>query len=834
MNASHSQISARYRRAADACALICITIALAIFASRGFIAAPLQGVVNQVPLITVNTAVGLLLVGTALWSRSRPAWRIPLAVVVALLGALTLGEHLLHVDFRIDQLFAVDAVAINGFPPGRMSPAAALCFLFLGAALSLFGPPWGSRLIGVVEMLAAGVVVTAGIAIAGHASGNPSLHSIPGFSSLRFLTAVALAFAAAGLLCAVREVAAATSENTSRSAGQLTVGFGIVTTIVLVLGVVSSGLLTGIEGGLNRLSEARLRAAATRELKINVLAYALTLRAYFAGDAVSLDSAAINAAKIATNHADYQRLTQTPMQRDLAARFAIQWRDLNLLGSQILTGRTATAAEAQHFSDLRRGLERLIDSELQPEASSQFDTERDALAAGLRNGSGIVLLLLIASVSAALITSVIVTRSVLDSEQRLAESRKLLEATKLEAEEANLAKSNFLSGMSHELRTPLHAVLGFAQLINADSPPPTPAQTANLSHILRSGWYLLELINEILDISQIESGTMALSMEPAPVGQVLLECQVMMEPQAKKRGVTMNIAHLGDSCCVQADRTRLKQVIINLLSNAIKYGGSNGTVVVDAAVIPEDGNAPERLRISVRDSGLGLRPDQLRELFKPFSRLGQEAGKEEGTGIGLALSKRLVEAMGGKIGVESTPGVGSVFWFELKLAPAPLLATPPSKAELVATVLHPLAPAAAPLHSRTVLYVEDNPANLQLVAQLILRRPDIRLLTAVDAIDGIQLARTHLPDVILMDLHLPGISGTEAFRILRANPATSLIPVIALSANAMPREIAKGLQNGFFRYLTKPVQLDELLQTIELAINFASPEILNGRPPTKS
>jgi len=270
---------------------------------------------------------------------------------------------------------------------------------------------------------------------------------------------------------------------------------------------------------------------------------------------------------------------------------------------------------------------------------------------------------------------------------------------------------------------------------------------------------------------------------------------------------------------VDADRTRLKQVLINLLSNAIKYNRANGTVVVDCA-----SRGPGRLRISVRDTGAGLLPDLLVQLFQPFNRLGQERGTEEGTGIGLVMSKRLVELMGGRIGVESTVGQGSVFWFELNSTNEP---------ELEAGTIPPAAiePAqargGAPV--RTLLYVEDNPANLKLIEQLIARRPDIRLLSARDGDEGIRLARANLPDVILMDINLPGIGGLEALKILREDPGTAHIPVVALSANAMPRDIERGLEAGFFRYLTKPIRVNEFMETLEVALQFAGQGVIQSK-----
>ena len=378
------------------------------------------------------------------------------------------------------------------------------------------------------------------------------------------------------------------------------------------------------------------------------------------------------------------------------------------------------------------------------------------------------------------------------------------------ADKANLAKSDFLSSMSHELRTPLSAILGFAQLIESGSPLPTPSQKRSIEQILKAGWYLLELINEILDLSQIESGKLPLSLEPISLNEVVRECQAMIEPQAQKSGIRMTFPRFEIPHFVKADRTRVKQVLINLLSNAIKYNKAGGSVVVDYIE-----STPGRIRICVKDTGEGLSPDKLMQLFQPFNRLGKEAGVEEGTGIGLMVSKRLVELMKGEIGVESTIGVGSVFWIDLNLTAEPRRAAA-AKPTAVAQ-----AQVQAGAQLRTLLYVEDNPANLMLVEDLIARRPDIRLLSATDGNGGIKIARASRPDMILMDINLPGISGIQALKILRADPATAHIPVVALSANAIPRDIEKGLEAGFFRYLTKPIKVNEFMDTLDEALKFA-------------
>ena len=388
------------------------------------------------------------------------------------------------------------------------------------------------------------------------------------------------------------------------------------------------------------------------------------------------------------------------------------------------------------------------------------------------------------------------------------------------AEKANLAKSDFLSSMSHELRTPLSAILGFAQLIESGSPSPTISQKRSIDQILQAGWYLLELINEILDLALIESGKLSLSLEPISLVEVMHECQAMIEAQAQKRGISVAFPQFEISYFVKADRTRVKQVLINLLSNAIKYNKVGGTVVVDWVA-----SAPGRIRICVKDSGEGLTPDKLTQLFQPFNRLGQEANAEEGTGIGLVTTKRLVELMGGVIGAESTVGEGSVFWFEMDLTAERDPAA--GAAEPSAVVGRAQVQTDAPL--RTLLYVEDNPANLTLIEDLIARRPDIRLLSAKDGNRGIEIARASRPDVILMDINLPGISGIKALRILAEDPATAHIPVVALSANAMPRDIEKGLEAGFFRCLTKPIKVNEFMDTLDVALKFAKAESASAK-----
>ncbi len=396
------------------------------------------------------------------------------------------------------------------------------------------------------------------------------------------------------------------------------------------------------------------------------------------------------------------------------------------------------------------------------------------------------------------------------SERRRVEAE--LNQAKATAEAANLAKSEFLSSMSHELRTPLNAILGFAQLMESDTPAASPAQKVSIDQILQAGWYLLSLINEVLDLSLIESGRLSLSPESVSLPEILSDCHAMMEPLAQKRGITMRFPAFDAPCHVMADRTRVRQILVNLLSNAVKYNRAGGSIVVECRP-----RAQGHVRLSVRDTGMGLTPEKLSQLFQPFNRLGQEAGAEQGTGIGLVVTKRLVEVMRGTIGVESAVGRGTLFWIDLVATTAPRHDFTQADIETTDAVL---AKNAGPV--RTVLYVEDNPANLKLVTMLIARRRDLRLLMAENGNLGVELAQAHQPDVILMDVNLPGISGLKAMSILSKDCATAHIPIIALSANANPRDVERGLAAGFLRYLTKPIKVDELMETLDLGLALAA------------
>jgi PAS domain S-box-containing protein len=468
------------------------------------------------------------------------------------------------------------------------------------------------------------------------------------------------------------------------------------------------------------------------------------------------------------------------------------------VGDAPITGRT--------FEDLLRGAIAAGTYELGAETAESWSARRLAYH---RNPSGVLDLrtrsgrsIRITERKTADHGTVTMIADTTDDVERAEELRR----ARQQAEAASEAKSEFLSSMSHELRTPLNAILGFTQLLERDRKQPlSERQLERLSHVLRGGEHLLRLIDDVLDLSRIESGRISVSSEPVEIASVLAEVIHTLEPMASRAGIHIVPPGVPSGVpSVIADRTRLAQVLMNLGSNAIKYGKPDGHVAFRTEV------GSGSVRITVIDDGIGIPEDKRDRIFDPFQRAGQEAGPIEGTGIGLTISKRLAEIMRGRVGFQSQLGQGSEFWIELP-------------AHLDEAACEPSTTGRAAVPSRlatgerrhTIVYVEDNPSNIAFMRELVEDLPSVELLTAPTAEIGLELIRGRLPKVVIMDINLPGMSGFEAVKRLREWPETRDIPVIGLSAAALARDTARAREAGFHRYLTKPVKVDELTETLE-------------------
>ncbi|WP_062067471.1 PAS domain-containing hybrid sensor histidine kinase/response regulator [Cellvibrio sp. OA-2007] len=381
---------------------------------------------------------------------------------------------------------------------------------------------------------------------------------------------------------------------------------------------------------------------------------------------------------------------------------------------------------------------------------------------------------------------------------------------KEQAEKANRAKSEFLSSMSHELRTPLNAILGYTQLFEYDGNLKSQ-QIDNVREIRKAGEHLLQLINDVLDLAKIESGNMTVSLEPVLVSRLITECFTLVQPQADAKGIRLSssLAEFSNTYVI-ADHVRFKQALLNLLSNAVKYNFVGGEVEVTLAAQPG-----QQLRIGVRDTGRGIPLQRQSEVFQPFNRLTAENTNIEGSGVGLVITKQLVEMMQGRLEFTSAEGMGTTFWMDFPMAAewnAESIVRVSSHKDYTPAILHVQRPC-------KVLYVEDNPTNIRLLQQIFARYPQLELDIAEEAFLGIYKARSTRPDLVILDINLPGMDGYEVLSVLKNDPDTRAIPVIGLSANAMPYDVERGRTAGFYDYLTKPVDIHRLIDVFNLLLH---------------
>ncbi|BBL72787.1 ATP-binding protein [Methylogaea oryzae] len=377
-----------------------------------------------------------------------------------------------------------------------------------------------------------------------------------------------------------------------------------------------------------------------------------------------------------------------------------------------------------------------------------------------------------------------------------------LSTAKVQAEKANLYKSEFLTSMSHELRTPLNAIIGFTELLELEDGM-TESQRQDLREVSKAGYHLLRLVNDILDLSKIETGRIDLSIEPVELEPLVAECRSLVQPLADARRIQLHM-QVDDPLAVLADSTRLRQVLINLLSNAVKYNNESGFVSLRARRLDADG----AVRIAVRDNGMGIPAAVQPQIFEPFQRGAAEGTKIEGTGIGLAITRRLIQQMHGDIGFESSEGSGSEFWITLPWAESACAEPMEDGAEV------PERPASSETE-RVVLCVDDNPTNLKLITQILRKRERLKVFMADTAEAGITLAKAHRPDLILLDINMPRMDGYQMLEQLRREPALSSTPVAAVTASAMRADIERGKAAGFADYITKPLDMDDFLGKVD-------------------
>ena len=755
---------------------------------------PLPGQVDM----KANTALGLLAGGVSLHLLARGRRRdlaFGLAAFMALIGAAVGIEYLAGVDLGIDELLFQDHAGGQTVHPGRLAPQTAGAFVLLGVAL--MGIATRRLGAGLSECFSLIVAVTTLSAVIGYAYGGGALTGIPALTPIAFVTAVALLILSIGV-AALRPhpaglVSALAGEGLGGIASRRLLG-GAILLIPFVGWLRLQGELRGyygIESGVALYSVAFIVifAAASlwvvrpldrvqaQERELDVLTQELSAIVRWSREAIfGIDAHGIITSWNEAAEALYDRPAGEMVGRPLSGILDEEDDETGMLPA--------------HLDEFEVGLFR----HTRPDGTQ---IEIEMTFSPLRDESGAVR------------GSSIIARDV--TQRRRLERDQI--AARAAAERANLAKSEFLSRMSHELRTPLNAILGFGQLLELDDLD--EEQRENVSYILKAGQHLLALIDEVLQVSRIEAGTLTLSPEPVGMEQAVQDVIGMVAPLAAARDITItpDMASVA-GCHVKADHQRLKQVLLNLLSNAVKYNRDGGAITIRGESLAE------RVRVHITDTGIGIPEKHLPRLFMPFERLGAEEGPQEGTGLGLALSQRLVELMEGTLEVRTAVGEGSTFTIEL-----PAAATTGSAANESAPT--ETAQAAAVFTRRfRILYVEDNISNFRLIERVLARRPEIELLPAMQGSLGLELAFQHVPDLVLLDLHLPDVPGEEVLHRLKGDPKTAAIPVVILSADATPGRVKRLAEAGATAYLTKPLDVRDLMRQIDEIFQQSDPEIV--------
>jgi PAS domain S-box-containing protein len=739
--------------------------------------------------MVASTAVGFVLVGCSLWLQRRQAagaraWVAKgLGLTGVVLGALKLAEYAFGWNLGLDQ--TLNALDPGPFP-GVMAVPTAITFVLVGIALATLDleTAKGRRPAQIAAVIA---IVPPAFGLIGRLYGVPTLSSYAaGTVVMAIHTALAFLVLTAGILAARPGRGLVRYFTSDGPAGLLLRR--------LLPGAVAALLLAGwlrVEGQRAGLYGTEFGSALLVSLSI-VLVSTLIWRS-----ARSLERSAESGVMLAAivEGSDDAILSKTPegviTSWNPSAERLYGYRSDEIVGQPI-----STLIPGPRSGEERKILDRILAGEV----VSHYETER------VRKDGIVVQVSLTVSPlkdSSGLITGASTIARDISEERRVREAlrraREEADQAQKEAVLASQAKSEFLSRMSHELRTPLNAVLGFGQLLEMEELDPESRES--VVQIVKAGRHLLDLINEVLDISRIETGKLSLSLEPVALEDVAAETVEMVRPMAGERDIRLEVDRGPMKArYVLADRQRLKQVLLNLLSNAIKYNREAGEVNL---FFGQDGDGG--IQVAVRDTGPGITPKDQARLFEPFQRLGADQTGVQGTGLGLALSRGLVEAMGGTMGVESAVGSGTTFWLKLSEAHRPVIADETIEAT----------PAASSNGPRTVLYVEDNSANLRLVERAVARRPGIVLLTAQQGRIGIDLARQHRPDLILLDLHLPDLSGEEVLRSLQEDPVTRRVPVVMVSADATPARVKQLLAAGARTYLTKPLDMRRFFRLLD-------------------